>query len=161
MRRLLQTLAEAGSHIMEKTVSCISGASTCSTICRLGTLSIVAVIFGMIKLASATTPSLPNTAQSTGGLEPIFYSELPMPTTRPDIALAYAAIPIDVTPPEPRPAIEDILPSSTATLEQMIAQQTGLESGDESVYELRSGEGVGKLLRTNKCEAGVMGPNPN
>ena len=147
MRSFPQTLAEAGSHIMEKTVSRITGASARTTICRLGALASAVLILGLIQGANAATPSMPDAKQESGGLEPIYHSGLPMPLPRPDIALAYAAIPMEVTPPVRRPSIEDILPSSTATLGQMIEQQTGLESSGEAIFELRSGEGVAKLLR--------------
>ena len=114
---------------------------------RLGAFGIAALISGLVQMASAATPTLPDATIDNGGLEPIYHSGLPLPLPRPDIALSYAAIPIKVTPPERRPAIEDILPSSTATLGQMVKQQTGLESGSEAIFSLRSGEGVAKLLR--------------
>ena len=122
-------------------------ASTHTTIYRLGKLASAAVFLGLVQVANAATPSLPYAAHHSGGLEPIYHSGLPMPLPRPDIALAYAAIPIDVTPPARRPSMEDILPHSTATLGQMIEQQTGLDTGDETIFELRAGEGVAKLLR--------------
>ena len=114
---------------------------------RLGAFGIAALISGLVQMASAATPTLPDATIDNGGLEPVYHSGLPLPLPRPDIALSYAAIPIKVTPPERRPAIEDILPSSTATLGQMVKQQTGLESGSEAIFSLRSGEGVAKLLR--------------
>ena len=132
---------------MVKTVIRITCASVHTTMCRLGELVSAAVFLGLIQVANAATPSLPYAAHHSGGLEPIYHSGLPMPLPRPDIALAYAAIPIEVTPPVRRPSMEDILPRSTATLGQMIEQQTGLDSSDEAVFELRSGEGVAKLLR--------------
>jgi len=147
MRSFLQTLAEAGHRIMTKKVSCIDRASAWLTACRLGALTAATFFSGIIQVAGAATPSIQDTALNTGGLEPIYHSELPLPLPRPDIALAYAAIPIEITTPEPRPSIEDIFPKSTATLGQMITQQTGLDSGEEKIFELRSGEGVGKLLR--------------
>ena len=132
---------------MKKTVSRIAGASTRTTICRLDILTVAALVSGMMQVANAATPSLPNTAHDSGGLEPIYHFELPMPLPRPDIALAYAAIPVEMTLPKRRPSIMDVLPSSTATLGQMIKQQTGLENSAETVFELRSGEGAAKLLR--------------
>ena len=147
MRRVLKILAHVGSNIMEKTVSCIAVASARLTILRIGLIIAAAFVTAMAQIGNAATPSLPNGANDNGGLEPIYHSKLPMPLPRPDIALAYTAIPIEMTPPKPRPSIEDILPTSTATLGQMIAEQTGLESSGENVFELRSGEGVGKLLR--------------
>ncbi len=132
---------------MEKTVSCIAVETARSTILRIGLMTAVTFVTAMAQISNAATPSLPSGANSDSGLEPIYYSRLPMPLPRPDIALAYAAIPIKVTLPKPRPSIEEVLPTSTATLGQMIAQQTGLESTGEHVYKLKSGEGIGKLLR--------------
>ena len=119
---------------MVKTVIRITRASAHTTICRLGELASAAVFLGLIQVANAATPSLPHAAHHSGGLEPIYHSGLPMPLPRPDIALAYAAIPIEVTPPVRRPSMEDILPRSTATLGQMIEQQTGLDSSDEGYF---------------------------
>ena len=80
-------------------------------------------------------------------LEPIFHSEMPVPYARPDIALAYPAVPADITVPQPRPRLEDILPKTTATLAEMVEQETGLLISIEQPFTLESGEGLGQLLR--------------
>ena len=67
MRSFPQTLAEAGSHIMEKTVSRITGASARTTICRLGALASAALILGLIQGANAATPSMPDATQDSAG----------------------------------------------------------------------------------------------
>ena len=48
--------------------------------------------------------------------------------------------------PSPKPALRDILPISTVTLAEMIKAQTGQNSTGESIFLLRSGEGVGAIL---------------
>lgn len=86
-------------------------------------------------------------ASELDALEPIFHSEMPVPQTRPDIALAYPSVPVDISVPLPRPRIEDILPKSTRTLAEMVAVETGLTIQSEDVFTLKSGEGLGQLLR--------------
>ena len=72
---------------------------------------------------------------------------VPLPKSRPDPALYYPADPVDITLPLPRPKIEDILPKSTITIGEMIRQQTGRASTDETTLTLRPGEGVAAVLR--------------
>ena len=80
-------------------------------------------------------------------MEPIFQTAPALPTSRPDPALAYPAIPVSITPPVSKPALVDVLPKSTEMIGEMIRLQTGLESGAETVLKLRNGEGIGALLR--------------
>lgn len=138
---------------MKKTVIRIAGTCARTLTCRhgvsavQGAFCVSAMIYLGTQIASASMPSLPDATHNSGGLEPIHQSQLPLPLPRPDAALAYAAIPMKLTLPERRPAIEDILPKSTATLGEMIKRQTGLDSSAEATFKLRSGEGVAKLLR--------------
>lgn len=86
-------------------------------------------------------------ASELDALEPIFHSEMPVPQARPDIAMAYPATPVDISVPQPKPRIEDILPKSTRTLGEMVEAETGLGIVSEAAYSLKSGEGLGQLLR--------------
>jgi murein DD-endopeptidase MepM/ murein hydrolase activator NlpD len=80
-------------------------------------------------------------------MEPVFQTAPALPTSRPDPALAYPAIPISIIPPVSKPALIDVLPKSTEMISEMIRAQTGLESGPETELKLRNGEGIGALLR--------------
>ena len=80
-------------------------------------------------------------------MEPVFQTAPALPTSRPDPARAYPAIPVSIIPPVPKPALIDVLPKSTMMISEMIRAQTGLESGAETELELRNGEGIGALLR--------------
>ena len=80
-------------------------------------------------------------------MEPVFQTATALPTSRPDPALAFPAIPVSIIPPVSKPALIDFLPKSTKTIGEMIRAQTGLESGAETELKLRNGEGIGALLR--------------
>ena len=80
-------------------------------------------------------------------MEPVFQTAPALPTSRPDPALAYPAIPVSIIPPVSKPALIDVLPKSTKMISEMIRAQTGLESGPETELKLRNGEGIGALLR--------------
>jgi len=80
-------------------------------------------------------------------MEPVFQTAPALPTSRPDPALAYPAIPVSIIPPVSKPALIDVLPKSTKLIGEMIRSQTGLESGPETELKLRNGEGIGALLR--------------
>ena len=80
-------------------------------------------------------------------MEPVFQTAPALPTSRPDPALAYPAIPVSIIPPVSKPALIDVLPKSTKMISEMIRAQTGLESGAETELKLRNGEGIGALLR--------------
>ena len=69
-----------------------------------------------------------------------------LPRQRPDPALAYGLQPVDIPLPKSKPALHDILPISTVTLAETIKAQTGRNSTGESIFLLRSGEGVGAIL---------------
>ena len=80
-------------------------------------------------------------------MEPVFQTAPALPTSRPDPALAYPAIPVSIIPPVSKPALIDVLPKSTKMIGEMIRAQTGLESNVETKLTLRNGEGIGALLR--------------
>ena len=80
-------------------------------------------------------------------MEPVFQTAPALPTSHPDPALAYPAIPVSIIPPVSKPALIDVLPKSTKLIGEMIRSQTGLESGPETELKLRNGEGIGALLR--------------
>ena len=79
-------------------------------------------------------------------MQPIMQKEPTLPRPRPDPALAYGLQPVDVPLPRSKPALRDILPISTVTLAETIKGQTGQNSAGESIFLLRSGEGVGAIL---------------
>jgi hypothetical protein len=79
-------------------------------------------------------------------MQPVIQTEPALPKPRPDPALAYDLQAVDITLPRTKPALKDILPTSTATLAETIKTQTGHDTTSESVYKLRAGEGVGAIL---------------
>ena len=87
-------------------------------------------------------------AQNTfGQMQPVVREQPVLPTGRPDRALAYPNNPVSITLPVPKPALEDVFPISTATVSEMIREQTGENAIDEVQLSLRVGEGIGALLR--------------
>lgn len=129
-------------HLRNPTI--FGGRRLFSSLSPILAVSLAFLAIGPLENAIASSAS---NDENGGGLEPIFYNELPLPLPRPDITAAYPALPIEITLPAPRPSIEDIFPRSTKTLGKMISQQTGLDGGKEAVFQLKSGEGIGKLLR--------------
>ena len=61
-------------------------------------------------------------------MEPVFQTTPALPKPRPDPALAYGIRPVDIAVPHSKPALEEVLPTSTATLAEMIKAQTGLDT---------------------------------
>jgi len=96
---------------------------------------------------SAARESVKSLHVAFAPMEPVFQTAPALPTSRPDPALAYPAIPVSITPPVSKPAPIDVLPKSTKMIGEMIRSQTGLESGPETELKLRNGEGIGALLR--------------
>ena len=80
-------------------------------------------------------------------MHPITREKPVLPTSKPDAALAYTSVPVSITPPTPKPSLEDIFPRSTNTINEMIRAQTGLNAVGEVQLSLRAGEGIGALLR--------------
>ena len=80
-------------------------------------------------------------------MQPVFQTAPALPKPRPNRALAYEIRPVDIAVPHSKPALKDVLPTSTATLAEMIKAQTGLDISAEADYKLRAGEGVGSILR--------------
>ncbi|MDC0062515.1 peptidoglycan DD-metalloendopeptidase family protein [Candidatus Puniceispirillum sp.] len=95
-------------------------------------------VSGESKQAAQDTPA---------SMRPVIQTKPVLPTSRPDKALAYPSNPVSITLPVPKPALEDILPRSTATIGEMIRKQTGLNAVDEVQLSLRAGEGIGALLQ--------------
>ena len=84
---------------------------------------------------------------SAASLEPIHSDGMPLPASKPDLALVYPAESVDIAVPTPRPDLQSILPRATRTVSEMFEQQTGVETGEEASYRLKSGEGLATLLR--------------
>ena len=79
-------------------------------------------------------------------MEPVIQTEPALPKPRPDPALAFDKQPVDIMLPRAKPALEDVLPISSATLAETIKTQTGHDTVSEMVYRLRAGEGVAAIL---------------
>ena len=103
--------------------------------------------FGAQAETGAARESVKSLHVAFAPMEPVFQTAPALPTRRPDPALAYPAIPVSIIPPVSKPALIDVLPKSTKMLGETIRSQTGLESGPETELKLRTGEGIGALLR--------------
>lgn len=86
-------------------------------------------------------------AASGAAMEPLHSDGMPVPLPKPDPALMYPAEPVDIAIPVPRPDLATILPRATRTVTEMFLRQTGKLTSDEEIYQLKSGEGLGTLLR--------------
>ncbi len=114
-------------------------------------IAVISFFVGNSFSAQAETSSARESVKSLhvafAPMEPVFQTAPALPTSRPDPALAYPAIPVSIIPPVSKPALIDVLPKSTKMISEMIRAQTGLESGPETELKLRNGEGIGALLR--------------
>jgi len=86
-------------------------------------------------------------ATATAAMEPIRSDGMALPVAKPDIAHLYPGEPVDIEIPTPRPDLQTILPRATRTVAEMYLAQTGQTTSNEQTFELRSGEGLGKVLR--------------
>ena len=98
-------------------------------------------------------PALALLASAASAMEPIRSDGMPLPQSKPDLALLYSAEPVEISLPVPRPDPQTILPRATRTVAEMYLQQTGAETGKDTLYTLENGEGLGKLLRRAGYEA--------
>ena len=98
-------------------------------------------------------PVLALLASAASAMEPVRSDGMPLPQSKPDLALLYPAEPVDISLPVPRPDPQTILPRATRTVAEMYLQQTGTETGKDALYTLKNGEGLGKLLRRAGYEA--------
>ena len=92
-------------------------------------------------------------ASAASAMEPVRSDGMPLPQSKPDLALLYLAEPVEISLPVPRPDPQTILPRATRTVAEMYLQQTGTETGKDALYTLKNGEGLGKLLRRAGYEA--------
>jgi len=74
------------------------------------------------------------TPASAASLEPIHSDGMPLPASKPDLALIYPSESVDIAVPAPRPDLQSILPRATRTVSEMFEQQTGVETGDSVVH---------------------------
>ena len=121
----------------------------CPAVKLVSNAIIAGIVFGASAGAIQAASTSDNALNNSGfdALEPVFYGDTPVPRGRPDIALAYPAIPIDIALPHARPDIENVLPKSTVTLAEMVTNVTGLTIEGETQIKLASGESLSKLLR--------------
>ena len=142
-----------GSNGEEKMrVNCMTKWAFQRRACRAVMSIILACLFiGSSVIAQAETDAAREPVKSLhvafAPMQPIFQTTPALPTSRPDPALAYPAIPVSIIPPASKPALIDVFPKSTKMIGEMIRLQTGLESGAEAELTLRDGEGIGALLR--------------
>lgn len=80
-------------------------------------------------------------------MQPIFQESVALPKSKPDPALTYPSKPTSISLPASKPSLSDVLPTSTATVGEMIRIQTGVYVGDETLLALQAGEGIAALLR--------------
>ena len=102
------------------------------------------------QLAGGTVLIAPALAMMTGiavAMEPVRSAGMPLPLPKPDLALIYPAESVDVPVPVSRPDPQTILPRATRTVAEMYFQQTGAQTTNETLFVLKTGEGIGKLLR--------------
>ena len=93
-------------------------------------IALTCLFFGGLVTAQAESGLARESAKSLhvafAPMEPIFQTAPALPTSRPDPALAYPAIPVSIIPPMSKPALIDVLPKSTKMIGEMIRSQTGL-----------------------------------
>ena len=92
-------------------------------------------------------PALALLASPASAMEPLRSDGMPIPQSKPDLALFYPAEPVEIAFPVSRPDLQSILPRATRTVAEMFLQQTGARTGADTLYNLKKGEGIGKLLR--------------
>lgn len=92
-------------------------------------------------------PAIGLVASASVAMEPIHTNGMAIPMPKPDLALFYPAETVNVSLPVPRPDPQSVLPRATRTVAEMYLQQTGTRTGEDELYSLKNGEGIGKLLR--------------
>ena len=70
----------------------------------------------------------------------------PVPMARPDVALSYGGVVVDIATPLMRPSMEDAFGTSTATLAEMAILESSSRPTSEERFALESGETLSKLL---------------
>ena len=113
-----------------------------------------------ISLALATTSAC-FSATTASAMQALPTNGVLLPVAKPDIAQFYDAIPVEIEIPVVKPDIESILPRSTRTLAEMIRSESGVETLSEATYKLKSGEGLGILLRRAGYEAADIAASIN
>ena len=104
------------------------------------------IVTGAALVAPALALTL-GSAAAFAAMEPIHSDGMAVPVAKPDIAYLYPGEPVEVEIPTPRPDLQSILPRATRTVGEMYLAQTGQTTRNEETFELRSGEGLGKVLR--------------
>ena len=95
-------------------------------------------------------PALALLASAASAMEPVRSDGMPLPQSKPDLALLYPAEPFEISLPVPRPDPQTILPRATRTVAEMYLQQTGTETGKDALYTLKNGEGPFAILECVK-----------
>ena len=71
----------------------------------------------------------------------------PVPLKRPDPALVYGGLEVDIATPSPRPTPEEAFGTSTATVIDMLARETSTRAISEATFALKSGETLSKVMK--------------
>ena len=70
----------------------------------------------------------------------------PVPMARPDVAVSYGGVEVEIERPVMRPSVEDAFGTSTATLAEMVQKETMSLVTREASFQLKSGETLSKIL---------------
>ena len=121
---------------------------------KFGKIEMIRILTRLLAGGTALiVPALAMATSAVAAMEPIRTDGMPIPMPKPDLALLYPAETVNMTLPVPRPDPQTILPRATRTVAEMYLQQTGTQTGEDKLYVLKSGEGIGKLLRRAGYEA--------
>ena len=84
----------------------------------------------------------------------------PVPMARPDVAVSYGGVEVEIELPVMRPSVEEAFGTSTATLAEMVQKETMSLVTREASFKLKSGETLSKILSragfSNRTSANVI-----
>ena len=86
-------------------------------------------------------PALALLASAASAMEPVRSDGMPLPQSKPDLALFYPAEPVEISLPVPRPDPQTSLPRATRTVAEMYLQQTGAETGEDTLTNSKMAKG--------------------
>lgn len=112
---------------------------------RMRVLSLMAA--SLVGLLFAHSPSFANVpADDLVADDGRVLNYQPIPLARPDAAISYGGVLVDIEKPKKRPTIAEAFGASTATLTEMVAKETASRATSESVFALKSGETLSKIF---------------
>ena len=83
--------------------------------------------------------------RGVSAMEPIHSDGMPLPQSKPDLALSLSRRAGRDRLPVPRPDLQTILPRATRTVAEMYLAADRAETGKDATLQLKNGEGLGKL----------------